>query len=236
MTIAPDETAPDDNTPDESSDPGVRDLDLATLKALSHPLRVRLWDLLVVGGPATSTTLAKQTGESTGATSYHLRRLAAHGLVEEIPDRGTGRERWWRPASGALRVRGAGEEYESPSGGEVVRAFGSQWATLRQGSLGRFHERVIARTEPDDWVDASTDSTSFAYLTIGELQAMTDELAAVLDRYAGAGKSGEDRPGPEYRRIEVQARAFPVLDPREEGFGGGSGEADGSGEAGEPRG
>jgi DNA-binding MarR family transcriptional regulator len=214
-------TEPDDRAPDDRGH-AVRDVDLATLKALSHPLRVRLWDLLFVSGAATSTTLAKQTGESTGATSYHLRQLAAHGLVEEIPGRGTGRERWWRPSSGALRVRSAGEEYATPSGGEVVRAFGSQWASLRQGSLDRFHERVVARIEPAEWVDASTDTTSFTYLTLEELHAMADELGAVVDRYAGVAAGREERPGPRYRRVEVEARVFPALDPREEGFGVGS--------------
>lgn len=197
----------------------VRDVDLATLKALSHPLRVRLWDLLVSTGPATSTTLARQTGESTGSTSYHLRQLAAHGLVEEIPGRGTARERWWRAASGALRVRGAGEEYESPSGGEVVRAFGSQWSTLRAGSVERFHERVLAHTEPEEWVEASNDSTSFTYLTLDELAALGADLDAVLEKHTGAHRHRDEPPGPGYRRIEVQARAFPVRPPADEGIG-----------------
>ncbi|HWK92085.1 MAG TPA: helix-turn-helix domain-containing protein [Luteimicrobium sp.] len=196
----------------------ARDLDLATLKALSHPLRVRLWDLLVTAGPATSTTLARQTDESTGSTSYHLRQLAAHGLVEELPDRGTGRERWWQAAPGALRVRGSGDDYESPSGGEVIRAFGSQWASLRAGSLARFHERVIDHVEPEPWVDASVDATSFAYLTLDELDALSTELGAVLEKYAGAARSRDDRPSEQHRRIEVQILAFPAIDPAVEGF------------------
>jgi DNA-binding transcriptional ArsR family regulator len=196
----------------------ARDLDLATLKALSHPLRVRLWDLLVSAGPATSTTLARQTGESTGSTSYHLRQLASHGLVEEVPERGTGRERWWRAASGALRVRGSGGEYDTPSGGEVIRAFGSQWASLRASSLQRFHERVIDRVEPEEWVDASVDATSFAYLTIEELDALSTELGAVLEKHAGAARSRDDRPSDRHRRVEVQILAFPTIDPAVEGF------------------
>jgi len=196
----------------------TRDVDLATLKALSHPLRVRLWDLLVTAGPATSTTLAQQTGESTGSTSYHLRQLAAHGLVEEVPERGTGRERWWRAAPGALRVRGSGEEYDTPSGGEVIRAFGSQWASLRASSLQRFHERVIDRAEPEDWVDASVDATPFAYLTLEELDALSTELGTVLEKYAGTAQSRDARPSDAHRRIEVQILAFPTIDPAAEGF------------------
>lgn len=40
--------------------------------------------------------MAKALGESTGTTSYHLRKLAEQHLIEEIPERSAGRERWWR--------------------------------------------------------------------------------------------------------------------------------------------
>ena len=75
----------------------VRTLDVAALKAFSHPLRMRLYDLLKDGGPATASMLARAIGESTGQTSYHLRQLERHGLITEDTGRGTGRERWWQP-------------------------------------------------------------------------------------------------------------------------------------------
>ena len=68
-----------------------RDLDMESLKALSHPLRVQLLDALSVYGPATASGLAERLGESSGATSYHLRQLERHGFVRELQARGTGR-------------------------------------------------------------------------------------------------------------------------------------------------
>src|ERR1700729_431922 len=65
-------------------------------KALSHPLRQEMLQHLAEHGPATSTTLAGALGENTGTTSYHLRVLADAGVIEEVPERGSGRERWWR--------------------------------------------------------------------------------------------------------------------------------------------
>ncbi|WP_103355400.1 winged helix-turn-helix domain-containing protein [Amycolatopsis sp. CA-128772] len=47
-------------------------------------------------GEANSTSVAKALGESTGTTSYHLRRLADLEPIEEVEDRGDGRERWWK--------------------------------------------------------------------------------------------------------------------------------------------
>ncbi|HEX6871117.1 MAG TPA: helix-turn-helix domain-containing protein [Micromonosporaceae bacterium] len=69
-----------------------------TLRGISHPLRVRLLNLLREDGPSTATRLAERTGQSTGATSYHLRQLAAYGFVIEDGALGAGRERWWRAA------------------------------------------------------------------------------------------------------------------------------------------
>ncbi|GFN05848.1 hypothetical protein Smic_44040 [Streptomyces microflavus] len=55
------------------------------LKALSHPLRLRILRHLGAAGPATSTTLAAALGENTGTLSYHLRMLERSGLIEDIP-------------------------------------------------------------------------------------------------------------------------------------------------------
>src|SRR3954466_7944947 len=68
----------------------------AQLRALAHPLRLQLLDVLGAEGPATASQLARRLGESSGATSYHLRVLAKHGLVEDAGARARGRERPWR--------------------------------------------------------------------------------------------------------------------------------------------
>src|SRR5687768_17326223 len=78
-----------------------RVLDSGALRALAHPLRVRIYDILSQYGPQTASTLAERLGESSGSTSYHLRALAKHDLIREATERGTGRERWWeRPVGG----------------------------------------------------------------------------------------------------------------------------------------
>ncbi|MEE1811592.1 winged helix-turn-helix domain-containing protein [Streptomyces sp. BE133] len=77
-------------------DPKIHMVDARTLRGLAHPLRLRLLSALREFGPATASGLADRLGESSGATSYHLRQLAAYGFVEDDPERGKGRERWWR--------------------------------------------------------------------------------------------------------------------------------------------
>ncbi len=66
------------------------------VRALAHPLRLQLLEALANHGPATASMLARELGESSGATSYHLRALAAAELIVEDLDRRKGRERWWK--------------------------------------------------------------------------------------------------------------------------------------------
>jgi predicted transcriptional regulator len=62
--------------------------DPRSLRGLAHPLRLHLLGLLRADGPATASQLAARTGQSSGATSYHLRQLAAYGFVVEDTGRG----------------------------------------------------------------------------------------------------------------------------------------------------
>ena len=73
----------------------ARSLGAREVRALAHPLRLRLLESLG-DGPATASMLARELGESSGATSYHLRALAAAGLIVEDFERRKGRERWWK--------------------------------------------------------------------------------------------------------------------------------------------
>lgn len=88
-------------TPLPQRDPVVPSV--AAFKALAHPLRMHMFHRLEKG-PATATMLAEELNESTGSTSYHLRQLARHGLIEQDPDRGTARERWWKVVGGGMTV------------------------------------------------------------------------------------------------------------------------------------
>ncbi|NUT30943.1 MAG: helix-turn-helix transcriptional regulator, partial [Streptomyces sp.] len=84
-------------------EPKLHELDARTLRGLAHPLRMQLLSALRRGGPATASQLAEKLGESSGATSYHLRQLAAYGFVEDAPDHGKGRERWWQAVHQGVR-------------------------------------------------------------------------------------------------------------------------------------
>lgn len=68
------------------------------LKALAHPLRLAIVEQLGLSGPMTATQIGDALDETPANCSWHLRKLAEHGLVEETHD-GAGRRRPWRVTS-----------------------------------------------------------------------------------------------------------------------------------------
>src|SRR5690606_9463113 len=74
----------------------VRMTDPTTLRALAHPLRLDLIELLGTIGPATAAACARHLGVSQASASFHLRQLEAYGFAERAPATGDRRERPWR--------------------------------------------------------------------------------------------------------------------------------------------
>ena len=81
--------------------------DVAGLKAVSHPLRVRMLAALRSDGPATASELARRFDTDTGSTSYHLRTLAKYGFVAPADDQRDRRERRWKATRASTDWDGA---------------------------------------------------------------------------------------------------------------------------------
>ena len=152
-------------------------------KALSHPLRQEMLRHLEASGPATSTTLAQALGESTGTTSYHLRVLADAGVIEEVPERANGRERWWRTFPTDHRE----PDYESLSPQD--RAALDEWrATQIPGELALVDRFIREVRQHGKWAKASRASS---YFTVDDLEALSEDYLALLDKY---GHTAQDAP------------------------------------------
>ena len=186
------------------SRPEGRILDAGALRALAHPLRVRLYELLSQYGPQTASGLAALTGESTGATSYHLRALAKHDLIREVAGRGTARERWWERPKGAVTLVNP-EMATTPSGRAVMEAVHSETLTLRQQQLMSFVTH--GWDEDEEWFDKSLISTASARLTVEQMAELGDRLQSIIaetvDRY-------RDQTGDGLRVVTMRADVFPL--------------------------
>lgn len=200
----------------DDDDPAVAErrpvtLEGPALKAFAHPLRMRLYDELEQDGPATSAQLAARVGESRGATSYHLRQLARHGLLEEVPGRGTAKERWWRAHPGGYRFNGDRLRRDpDPGTAQAAEALIGSLVQRWSSELGTWVE--AARTMPHGWVQASMNHRSAKHLTRAELGELVAEVLAVLDRYPdhAAGDPATAAPDGEERvRVSVAFDALP---------------------------
>jgi DNA-binding transcriptional ArsR family regulator len=184
----------------------VRTLDAGALRALAHPLRVQLFNLLSFHGPATATSLAARVGESSGSTSYHLRQLERHGLVREDPARGNARDRWWERVPGPIFMGSADEQDPATRSAQYVVA--RELGRSQDRDLDEFLRRGDEEL-PTDWVQATTMSAAALRLTSSELADLTREYDALLGRYRDRGTAIE-RPGT--RPVQVTFRAFPLID------------------------
>jgi DNA-binding transcriptional ArsR family regulator len=154
--------------------------DPRVLRALAHPLRTSLLGLLRSDGPSTASRLAARLDESSGATSYHLRQLAALGFVEEVPGEGTGRERWWRARHRGTRWR-TEDLVAEPGGREVVEEF-THLALSRQRKMLAAHaeqREELSREEQD----AASFNDWALHLSPARAGELADELNAVLQRW-----------------------------------------------------
>ena len=169
------------------------------LKAMAHPVRLRLIGLLRHDGPSTASALAARLGLNSGATSYHLRQLAKHGYVVDDETRGNGRERWWRAAHQSTRV---GEGEKSAEEREAVDAFAQAVAIVHTEQLQHaVEERPLL---PLEWREPSMLSDWSRRLT----PARALELSRALDELVtGWGEDDEDTEGAE--EFVVTIHAFP---------------------------
>ena len=173
---------------------------LQQLKALSHPVRVRMLGLLRVDGPATATTLATRLGLNTGATSYHLRQLAQHGLIVDDEARGNGRERWWKAAHDATKT--SSDVVRDQAGEDTIDAYLQSVVVVMTQLLQRaIEERPVL---PDEWRRASTFSDWVVKLTPARARALIDAIGADLE---GVEEDTED---PSAEDFVIQVHGFPL--------------------------
>jgi DNA-binding transcriptional ArsR family regulator len=185
------------------------ELDAPALKALAHPLRVQILRVLELHGQVSVTSLAQELGETTGATSYHLRQLARHGLVEQGgPEDEPGdrpavgrRRRLWRMAVDEIHMTGMAfmeNEDTREAAGFLLREF--------QGHRSRrlAHWFATATSWPQEWQLASSDMDGTLTLDPAQTRALADELKAVVDRYQQLPRAEGGR------RVDVQYAVFPV--------------------------
>ncbi len=155
------------------------ELDSRAVRVLAHPLRSRLLGALRLHGPANATALAERLGTNTGATSYHLRKLAEVDLVVET-DEGHGKQRFWAAAQESHSWRNT--RFDADPDARAAAGW------LRQQQLRYLVERVEEWEQervrwPEAWRDAASMSDFIVEVSADQLTELLEELYAVLLRY-----------------------------------------------------
>ena len=129
------------------------------LKALGHPLRLRILEMLGDGGedqPLTNRDLAERLAVDPGHLHFHVRMLLRAGLIERA-EGGKGREKPYRARASTVRVAPKllgsrlTTDLQAAMLDEVQRAFEtSEKGTFRSA-------QVTARITPEQALDLITE-------------------------------------------------------------------------------
>jgi hypothetical protein len=177
--------------------------DPKALRALAHPLRWKLIDLIGSETTATATRCAEVLGESVASCSYHLGMLAKYGYIEVVPERG-GREKPWRLTTPDQDLRPPGLDVEGELAAEAAFEVFLDHETERTKDRTR-----RAGVEPEPWQPAVLGTTT--WLTEAEFTAVKQQLTAILEQFSARAGDASQRPqaGREVRLFFAASAAPP---------------------------
>jgi len=175
------------------------------LRALAHPIRLKLIALLRRGGPLTATQAGERIGESAASCSFHLRQLAKYGLVEEAGG-GRGRERPWRATAISTEWATGGGDGESDAAETA----------LARVVLERYCEAALEwldrrGSEDPGWVEAADLSDAVVYMTPAELLELGGKIRGLIEPYLSRLEDPAP-PAEGARAVNVIGIAFPLPD------------------------
>ncbi|HEY7225098.1 MAG TPA: helix-turn-helix domain-containing protein [Micromonosporaceae bacterium] len=172
------------------------------VRALTHPLRLRLLDLFRPDVELTATQCAQVTGESVASCSFHLRQLEKYGYVERVGTRG--KERPWRTVARTWSVR---PDLDDPRSVAATKAFAGLWLHERLAGV----QQWLSQIDQEDpvWLSAATATGHQFWATRDEL----DEVSRLLERIADQFLERDDpaRRPPGARRVHVLGVAWAEL-------------------------
>ncbi|MBE7701397.1 helix-turn-helix transcriptional regulator [Oerskovia sp. Sa1BUA8] len=182
-----DDAPPPAHVPAPAQREAITTSDPERIRALAHPLRLAILDLLDDEGQATATRCAEVTGESVASCSFHLRMLAKYGFVE--PAERIGREKPWKPVGSSRNSR-----YDPEQPGSL-RATGELARMVVDREAARVKDWIdsVAHESPE-WVLASLMTKSSFWATAEELDELSRELERITDRFEGRWAHPELRP------------------------------------------
>ena len=173
------------------------------IRALAHPTRLALLDHLEQVGEATATECAAAVGESVASCSFHLHMLEKYHFIEPAPRRG--RERPWRSTvATSLDVRPSA----SVPGSRRAVAELATLQVLRQADRLRAFLATMP-SESEEWVQASTITTSTFWATAEEMASLSEHVQNVAAEWFGGREADPSKRPAGARRSHLFAGINP---------------------------
>ncbi|WP_298446133.1 helix-turn-helix domain-containing protein [Ferrimicrobium sp.] len=173
------------------------------MRALTHPVRIALIEVLAVHQRLTATQAGELIQETPTTCSFHLRQLAKYGFVEEAGP-GKGRQRPWKLVNMGFTI----QEEDLNAEGRVAADVLVQMFFRR--AFGRFERwQHIHWSYPEEWDRASAADQAAMFVTTTELEEVNAKVREVLEGYRDRLIDPSLRPG-DSRLVEVLYLAYPV--------------------------
>jgi DNA-binding transcriptional ArsR family regulator len=170
--------------------------DASALRALSHPVRLDLLELLVLQGPQTASQAGAVLGQTPANCSWHLRKLAEHGFVREAP-RGAGRSRPWRAVTEGLTWGDPDDDESTTVAGDALKDM------LLEREVHRLRAaRAASPQEEKSWQRATTFNQSRLWLTAEEANELSAAMIELFSSYGERVADPQQRP-PDARLVAL---------------------------------
>lgn len=178
----------------------MRLTDPRALRAMAHPLRLDLLELLGIEGPLTAADCARRLGASQASCSYHLRELGRYGMVADAPGGADHRERPWQLTDVEQRWSSA----DAPvAAAQLDRVMVQREADRRLAWI------ASAAAEPAEWQEASFFGGATLPLTVDELEALGGALRVAIEPYVARVTDRSLRP-PGARPVRILLGSTPL--------------------------
>lgn len=174
--------------------------DPVVIDALAHPVRLDVLGYLMSTGPATASQCARAVGDTPSNCSYHLRVLAATGLVER-DDSGDGRSRPWRTTITGFTIDAA--DPEAAEGAARLAAASVELDHHLVRDYLRHQDSV-----PEKWRDTDVHASYGLALTPDELADVTRRIDEIVRPYLQPTRT--DAPA-DAEHVHLAVTAFPRL-------------------------
>lgn len=191
--------------PADTWDEPLKLTDPKAMRALAHPVRMALLDLLGVAGTLTATQASEVLGESPANCAFHLRTLAKYGFAREAGG-GRGRERPWTRTRRTISI--SSTQQDNPQSAIAAGALGAvyfeRWVERARRVFG-------SRERLPGWESATHMSRSAVFVTPEEAEQMSREIQEIIDRYEPRERDESQRP-PGAQPVELAVFVSPMTE------------------------